>query len=163
MTLSEDILRQAVASGLCAEHTEKWDSEWSVQDMLRYYKANPNWCMERHFPSLDVMRKYRDEQMGIFVDEAVTMRATDLIYIFLNCRAGIITNTVTRFYFGLDSKAKIIVESNGRLVLDLYDNAEIEIELRGKGKCTIYNYSDNIPVVTGSKNYRIHEKVRHRN
>lgn len=160
MTLSEEILNQAVAAGLCAEHTEQWDTKWSEEDLIRYYKTNPNWCMERHFPSLETMKKHRHPEMGVFVDEAVTMRATDLSYIFLSCRAGIITGAITRLYFGLDSKAKIIVESSGHLVVDIYDNAEVEIELRGKAKCMVFLYGDVRPVITGSKNYKIKDKKK---
>lgn len=158
MTLSEEILKQAVAAGLCAEHTAQWNRDWSEKDLLEYYRANPDWCMERHFPSLETMKKHRHPEMGIFVDEAVTMRATDLVYIFLNCRAGIITNTITRFYFGLDSRAKIIVEDKGNLVVDVYDGSELEIELRGKAKCTVFLYGSVRPVITGSKNYKIRDK-----
>lgn len=160
--LSNNLLKDAVNAGLCAEHTAQWDSNWSHRDLVSYYKANPNWCLERHFPSFEVLKKsFNDnitKSMGVYVDSFVTLRATDLCYVFNNCKVGVITSAVTRLYFGLNTEAHIIVEDGGNLVIDCYDNGKIDVELRGSARLTVYKYGDYEIKVTGSKNYKIRDK-----
>ena len=158
MTLSEEILKQAVNAGLCKEHTAKWNRNWTADDMLKYYKANPNWCMERRFPPLDILEKYRNHSLNIFVSEDVTMRASGLCYIFVNCNAGIITRDIVRLYFSLDSNAKIVVEDGGDLVVDTYDDTKLDIELRGNARCVVYMHGKYVPDITGGDNYKIRDK-----
>lgn len=158
MTLSEEILEKAVSAGLCEEHTAKWNKKWSADDMLRYYKANPNWCMERQFPPLDMLERYRNHNLNIFVSEDVTLRASDLCYIFVNCNAGVITRNIVRLYLTLDSNAKIVVEDGGDLVVDSFDNTRLNIELRGGARCIVYRHGKYEPEITGSDNYRIRDK-----
>lgn len=160
--VSNRLLVDAVSKGLCKEHTEAWDTEMGIPALVAYYKANPNWCLERHYPSLAFMDAHFNtkdvRKMGVYINRNEALRATDLIYVFNNCTVGIITSAVTRFYFGLDSKAKIIVEDGGILTIDSYDNTELDIELRGKARCIVYQYGDVSPRITGSKNYKIRKK-----
>lgn len=152
------MLKKAVAAGLCEQHTKAWDKNWNVKELLEYYKTNPNWCLERHFPSKEILEKYQDNSMGIYVGKTIPMRATERCYIFIDCMMGIITNAVTRFYFGLNSRASIVVEDGGDLAVDVYDNTELKIELRGSARCTVYQYGENVPEITGSKNFKIRNK-----
>lgn len=160
--LSDKLLTKAVDAGLCAEHTTAWNSDWSHSDLVNYYKTNPNWCLERHFPSLDILQEcFNDsltKSMGVYVNSFVTLRATDLCYVFNNCKVGVITSAVTRLYFGLNTEAHIIVEDGGNLVIDCYDNGKIDVELRGSARLTVYKYGDYEIKVTGSKNYKIRDK-----
>lgn len=164
MNLSEDLLRKARAVGLCQEHTDKWNVSWSKKDLLRYYKANPNWCLKRQFPSLGYLRKYfkggKARDMGVFIDEKnIALRPTSLIYVLVNSSMGILTNRIQRFYLGLDSNVTFIVQDGGDITIDYYDNSKVKVELRGDAKCTIYRYGDNEPVITGnSNNIRIRDK-----
>ena len=148
--------------GLCAEHTEGWNPEWDKSDLIDYYKTNPNWCLERHFPSLAFLKEYfsdnETKQKGVYVDSFVTLRATELNYIFNNCRVGIITSAITRLYFGLDTEARIIVEDGGDLVIDCYDKGKIDVELRGNARLIVYRRGDYEINVTGSKNFKIRDK-----
>jgi hypothetical protein len=160
--LSNNLLKDAVNAGLCAEHTAQWDSNWSQRDLVAYYKANPNWCLERHFPSLSFLKEHFDNSevrdMGVYVNSFITIKTIDLSYIFINCKVGAIVTNVTRLYFGLDSIAKIVVEHGADLVVDSYDNAELEIELRGSARCIVYQYGSRCPKITGSNNYKVKKK-----
>lgn len=161
-TLNNKLLNDAVGIGLCAEHTEGWNPDWSKSDLIDYYKANPDWCLEKHFPSLAFLKEhfndYETKQKGVFVDSFVTLRATQLTYIFNNCKVGVITNSVTRLYFGLNTEARIIVEDGGDLVIDCYDKGKIDVELRGSARLVVYKRGDYEINVTGSKNFKIRDK-----
>lgn len=160
--LSQILKKGAVAAGLCAEHTADWNPEWDKAALVEYYKTNPNWCLSRHYPSLDVLKKHFNDDFtrnaGVYVDSFVTLRATDLCYIFNNCKVGVITKGITRLYFGLDTEARIIVEDGGDLVIDCYDSGKIDVELRGNARLVIYKYGDYEINVTGSKNFKIKDK-----
>ena len=156
---------EAVRAGLCAEHTDRWNTGWNKAALVEYYKANPDWCLERHYPALTILKEYFNDddtrQQGVYIDSFVTLRATDLCYIFNNCKAGIITNAVTRLYFGLETEAHIIVEDGGDLVIDCYDHGKINVELRGSARCIVYKRGDYEINITGSKNFKIREKHKH--
>ena len=156
---------EAVGAGLCAEHTDRWNTGWNKAALVEYYKANPDWCLERHYPALTILKEYFNDddtrQQGVYIDSFVTLRATDLCYIFNNCKAGIITNAVTRLYFGLETEAHIIVEDGGDLVIDCYDHGKINVELRGSARCIVYKRGDYEINITGSKNFKIREKHKH--
>lgn len=156
---------EAVGAGLCAEHTDRWNTGWNKAALVEYYKANPDWCLERHYPALTILKEYFNDddtrQQGVYIDSFVTLRATGLCYIFNNCKAGIITNAVTRLYFGLETEAHIIVEDGGDLVIDCYDHGKINVELRGSARCIVYKRGDYEINITGSKNFKIREKHKH--
>lgn len=160
--LNIKLKNDAVSAGLCAEHTDGWNPNWDKSALIDYYKTNPNWCLERHYPSLAVLNEYFNDdftkQKGVYVNAFVTLRATDLCYIFNNCKVGVITNAITRLYFGLKTEARIIVENDGDLVIDCYDSGKIDIELRGNARCTIYKRGDYEINITGSKNFKIRDK-----
>ena len=160
--LNINLKKDAVGAGLCAEHTDRWNTEWNKATLVEYYKANPDWCLERHYPSLAVLKEHfndkETQQQGVYVDSFVTLRATGLCYIFNNCKVGVITRAVTRLYFGLETDACIIVEDGGDLVVDCYDHGKIDIELRGSARCVVYKRGDYQINITGSKNYKIRDK-----
>lgn len=161
MTLSEKLLISATEIGACEECIKKWDVNWQIHDLLLFYKENPNWCMEHHFPAIELLKKYNDHKSDIFVDESVAIQAENPCYLFINCIAGISTTAITRFYFSLNSKAKIVVKEHGFLMADIYDNTYLEIELRQKAKCVINQYGINKPVVIGeSKNFKIKNRQK---
>ncbi|MEG1289568.1 MAG: hypothetical protein RRY36_09120 [Bacteroidaceae bacterium] len=161
MSLSETLLRDAIAKKACIERTSTWDKNWDSKALVTYYKANPNWCLKNRFPSLAILEQYflTEEvyKMGVFISKSIAMRITEPCYIFNNCKAGIVCSTISTVYFGLSSKAKIIVDSEGDLRIDYYDNTQIEIETKGTGKCTIYQYGPIAPIIIG-KNIRIKDR-----
>ena len=161
-TLNNKLLNDAIGIGLCTEHTEGWNPEWDKSDLIDYYKANPDWCLEKHFPSLVFLKQHfcddETKKKGVYVDSFVTIRATELCYIFNNCKVGVITSSVTRLYFGLDTEARIIVEDGGDLVIDCYDKGKIDVELRGDARLMVYKRGDYEINVTGSKNFKIRDK-----
>lgn len=76
-------------AGICAQGYERLRS-LSVPELIRYYITNPDWCLERNFPSLDLMRQYKDslEEHGVFIDRKFSGETLNShqAYIFHNCR-----------------------------------------------------------------------------
>lgn len=162
MNVSKQLKNTAISLGICKEHADKWDNDWTTEDLVNYFMTNPNWCLKRHFPSHEILKRNFNntfvQSKGVFVDSDVTLRAVDSSYVFLNCRSGIITKDVCRLYFGIGGVARIIVESNGYLTVDVYDDVDLDIELRdNSSKLVVFQYGDRTPKVKG-KNFKIVKK-----
>lgn len=67
--LKETLMKDARQGGICAEGYSEMRG-YDREGLIRYYLANPDWCMERDFPSLELLRReFSDIEMeGVFVD-----------------------------------------------------------------------------------------------
>lgn len=86
-------MEAARSGGICSEGFLTMKHTHSLGELVDYYVANPDWCMERDYPSLDVLREHfaHIESKGVFVDkhfkgELLNERQA---YIFHNCRGTI--------------------------------------------------------------------------
>lgn len=87
--LKEELMSGARDGGICAEgyaHMRGYDRD----KLIDYYLANPDWCMERNFPSLELLRREFSDigDKGVyvgrtFVGETLSGRQ---IYIFHDCK-----------------------------------------------------------------------------
>lgn len=161
MELSKHLLNTAKSAGLCTEHQSSWKDR-SVAAFVEYYKANPDWCIERQYPSYDLLSKeFNSEDVrkqGVYVgqdglDISLTEPEGLPIYIFNQCSGTLIAEgwTAPKVYIALGSKIKIIVKDNAHLFVDCYDDAELEVVNLSKGRVTIYKYGELSPAV--SNNY----------
>lgn len=86
--LKEILMEEARLGGICSEGYGQMRG-YDRDGLIRYYLANPDWCMERKFPSLELLnREFSDiEDKGIYVGrrfdgEVLNKRQ---VYIFHNC------------------------------------------------------------------------------
>ncbi len=68
MELKEMLMQSARAKGICIDGFREMRTD-SIGKLVDYYVANPDWCMERVFPSLEILRsEFSDcEDKGVFV------------------------------------------------------------------------------------------------
>jgi hypothetical protein len=134
--------------------------EWHdkpLEELIRYYKKNPNWCMERQFPRLEVLKAEADipaiRDMGVYVDQHnLDLRPQEgSVLIFNNCSGFVLVEdwAVLRAYVSLDSKITFAVKDNAILIVDYYDNAIVEVINKGKERATIYRYGRQPPITSG--------------
>lgn len=79
--------------GICSEgygHIREYDRN----NLVKYYTTNPDWCLERDYPSLDILRREFSnlEADGVFVDKVFDGKEVfDKLqtYIFHNCKGTI--------------------------------------------------------------------------
>lgn len=154
MSASEKIRELARNIGLCDQHYDAWDCNWSISDLIDYFLSNPNWCMKNKFPAIETFKKYGDSDevrsKGVFIDMAVTSRAMLSTYAFIKCSVGMIVNRVCTMYFRDACKAKVIIDSGGVLMVNIYDSSEVDIETRGTGRAIVNQFGDIKPVIKGS-------------
>lgn len=90
--LKEELMQGARKQGICAEgygHMRGYDRE----KLINYYLQNPDWCIERNFPSLELLRReFSDiEDKGVYVDKTFNGEVFDQLqtYVFHNCKGTI--------------------------------------------------------------------------
>lgn len=154
MSISETIREEARKVGLCDQHYQAWNKDWTISDMVQYFLTNPTWCMQKHFPTIAMWEEYADSKdvqgMGVFVKKAVTSRTMLPRYVFIKSTVGLLCGNVCRIFFSQGCKAKIIVENGGILMVDVYDDCQVEIETKGTGRATVFQYGSVKPILKGS-------------
>lgn len=79
--------------GVCTEYSELMRRTKTVSDALYLYKRGIDWCLERNSPSVELLRKYKDEceEQGIYVDKEFNgeILTSQEVYIFHNCKGTI--------------------------------------------------------------------------
>lgn len=92
MQLKETLMKDARRGGICATGYELMRG-YDRDGLIDYYIQNPDWAMERGFPSLKLLRcEFSDiEDKGVFVGRTFNGEVFDKLqtYIFHNCKGTI--------------------------------------------------------------------------
>ena len=92
MQLKETLMEDARRGGICAEGYGQMRG-YDREGLIDYYVQNPDWCMERGFPSLKLLRsEFSDiEDKGVFVSKTFDGEVFDKLqtYIFHDCKGTI--------------------------------------------------------------------------
>ena len=161
MKLSEQLRQDAILAGLCQNHIDKW-GEMSVEQLIAYYKANPDWCLERNFPTISFMNEHFKTnevmEMGVYINQkdmkwAYALPKGNNQLIFNNCTGRLTIDewSVARIFVGLDSHLEITVKDNACLILDYYDTSAIKVINKSKGKVNVYQYGVLAPKLKGNE------------
>lgn len=90
--LKETLMEDARRGGICAEGYGQMRG-YDRDGLIGYYLANPDWCIERGFPSLKLLRReFADiEDRGVYVGKTFNGEVFDKLqtYIFHNCKGTI--------------------------------------------------------------------------
>ena len=137
--LKEKLINTAHAKGICAEGYRQMLGSADAGAMVDYYVANPDWCLERDFPTLGTLREHFADcvDKGVFVDRTFHGEVLNDLqtYIFHNCKGTI--------KVGLNIEKAIIP------MLYLANNCQLEII--GVGD-VILNKPSTVPVYIFGEN-----------
>lgn len=90
--LKETLMNDARRGGICAEGYGQMRG-YDREGLIDYYVQNPDWCMERDFPSLELLcREFSDiEDKGVFIGKTFNGEVFDKLqtYIFHDCKGTI--------------------------------------------------------------------------
>ncbi len=133
--LKENLMALARDNGICSEGYE----HMRVSDfdrLVEYYIQNPDWCMERGYPSLQTLRElaHRVSGRGIFVERTFHGQRLDgrLVYIFHNCRGQITTGLNVK-----DALIPMLYLANGtELHINVAENVKVPVYVFGGCKVT---------------------------
>lgn len=90
--LKERLMSDARCGGICAEGYGLMRG-YDRDELIAYYLKCPDWCMERGFPSLDILRsEFSDcEDKGVYVGKTFDgeVFSDKQVYIFHDCKGTI--------------------------------------------------------------------------
>lgn len=92
MQLKETLMEDARRGGICAEGYAQMRA-YDRDELINFYVENPDWSIERGFPSLELLcREFSDiEDKGVFVGKTFDGEVFDKLqaYIFHDCKGTI--------------------------------------------------------------------------
>ena len=90
--LKESLMQEAKRDGICADGYSLMRG-YDRDGLIAYYLANPDWCLERSFPNLEILRsEFSDiEDMGVYVGRTFNGEVFDKkqTYVFHDCKGQI--------------------------------------------------------------------------
>lgn len=91
--VGELLINLARAKGICPDGYKKMLESANVDTLVDYYVENPDWCLERSFPDMQMLRDYFADvsNKGVFVDRTFHGEVLNDLqtYIFHNCKGTI--------------------------------------------------------------------------
>lgn len=142
-------MKSARDNGICIDGYSDMRG-FNLDELVDYYIKHPDWCLERGFPSLDLLTAYFSEQQhkGIYIDcnfEDVSLK-DHLVYIFHECSGSISTGLnlekalIPMLYFANDCDMHIHCESPTPIKIPLYIFGHNHITTSGNAEFLIYRY-----------------------
>lgn len=144
--LKETLMREARVQGICAEGYGHM-REYNLDGLVDYYIQNPDWSIERGFPSLDVLRSEFSgiEDRGVFIGKNFNGEVFDKlqVYIFHDCKGTIKVAMdyenaiIPMFYFanGCDIRVECEQENTPAIRVPLYIADGCSVEVVPSGSC----------------------------
>lgn len=141
--LKEQLMSGARQGGICAEGYAKMRSK-EREGMIAYYVENPDWCMERGFPSMEVLKaEFSDtEDYGVYVGKHFQgeVFGRKQAYIFHGCTGEIYVEMdyanalIPMLYFGNGCKIRVKCrqEANKKMPIrvPIYEFGKNDIQAR---------------------------------
>lgn len=144
--LKEALMQTAKTQGICAEGYGLMRG-YDRDGLIAYYLASPDWCVERGFPSLEVLRReFSDiEDKGVYVDKTFNGEVFDKlqVYIFHNCKGTINVAmdydnaVIPMLYFAnsCDMTVSCVQENSSAIRVPLYLADDCKIECAKTDNC----------------------------
>lgn len=145
--IKELLMKEAKDNGICVEGYNDMRG-LNLDELVDYYIKNPDWCLERNFPTIDLLRAYFTEYQhkGIYIDcdfENVPLK-DNLVYIFHECSGNITTglnlekSIIPMFYFANGCDMHIHCDSPTSIKIPLYIFGHNNITTSGNADFIIY-------------------------
>lgn len=139
--LKEKLINIADAKGICAEGHKTLLESADKDALVDYYVAEPDWCLERDFPTLQTLREHFADvsKKGVFVDHTFHGEVLNDLqtYIFHNCKGTI----------------KVGLNVDKQLIPMFYLANGCRLRIVGDGDTEFVKCRTQIPIYTFGKNY----------
>lgn len=130
MELQEQIKQEGIKLGMCDKFVEMW-GEPDIKKLCEFYFRGQDFCIEKDFPSLELLKEYADEtaQYGLYAKNG---------------------NSVGQSHVAVLGDAEVTVDVNSVTDLTVRHNAVVVVRLYGKCLCYISTH-DNCKVIVDHK------------
>ena len=147
-TVGKTIASEARKAKLCKPWLAEMTKAEDIKPLCEMYFKGDDWAMEKDFPSLATLRKFKGESdaHGLYTDFKGTVgfvSGTQQNAAFfgksdaqMDCAPFTVGEVVIRH----DSKVKMTAKENVFLVVNLLDNGFVEVEAGDNSKVTVFQY-----------------------
>lgn len=148
----KDIRSKAKKLGLCQDWQKKMKYAPSLQEYCQMFFDGSDWAMENDFPSLGLLRKYKEASIyGLYTD-AKTVKRNHIRIAFFGLSDAVLNydgHIVSEIYIRHKSTVKITAKDSAILFVTVADNATVEIDVQDNAVVNVYRYGGTI---TGNVN-----------
>lgn len=156
-TLKERLINIAQAKGICDEGYRRMLEAAGVDGLIGYYIGNPDWCMERDFPPIEMLRADFGgiEDRGVYVGkrfDGEVMRDKQ-VYIFHGCTGMIEVEMnyergiIPMLYFANKCKMRVKChQDNGRnpIRVPLYQYGKNDVQAKDCAGASFVRYKHGL-------------------
>lgn len=155
MEIGKELATAAKKQKLCKPYLADMTKATDIKPLCEMYFKGDDWSMEKDFPSLEVLRKFKgkSDEYGLHTDFKGDLENERQTALFGKSEAKL---NYTDFFAGVliirhNSKAKITLSGNSYLMLNLLDSATVEIEATENAKVSVFQYGNNSNfIITGN-------------
>lgn len=141
-----DVIKLATEKGICKPWREDMVKATMKEYCEMFFKGS-DWAMEKDFPSLGLLRKYKTTSLyGLYTDAKVKKKNAKQLAFFGESESELEYNeyNIGEIYIRHKSKVKIIAKDNSIVHITIADGATVEIEAEEKAKVTVYQYGGTV-------------------
>lgn len=147
MEIGKELAIAAKKQKLCKPYLADMTKATDIKPLCEMYFKGDDWAMEKDFPALEVLRKFKGESdaYGLHTDFKGDLENQNQTALFGKSDAKL---NYTDFFVGTlilrhDSKVKITASGHAFLVVNILDNAFVEIETTDNAKVSVFQYGTN--------------------
>lgn len=143
--IKKTLMQEAKEMGICKDGYNDMRG-FDIEELVDYYIKNPDWCLERSFPSKHLLDEYfkRYQHKGIYIDcDFEDIHFNDkLVYVFHNCKGTIKTSLnlekslIPMLYFA--NHCDMHIHCNENIKIPLYIFGHNNITTSGRATFLIY-------------------------
>ncbi|HAY3504271.1 TPA: hypothetical protein JRX02_002897 [Elizabethkingia anophelis] len=141
-----DVIKLATERGIC----KPWIEDMAKATMKEYcemFFKGSDWAMEKDFPSLGLLRKYKTTSLyGLYTDAKVKKKNAKQLAFFGESESELEYNeyNIGEIYIRHKSHVKIIAKDYCFLIITIADGATVEIEAEENTKVTVFQYGGTV-------------------
>ncbi|HAT3994939.1 TPA: hypothetical protein I9Y78_003812 [Elizabethkingia anophelis] len=141
-----DVIKLATEKGIC----KPWREDMAKATMKEYcemFFKGSDWAMEKDFPSLGLLRKYKTTSLyGLYTDAKVKKKNAKQLAFFGESESELEFNeyNIGEIYIRHKSHVKVIAKDYCFLIITIADGATVEIEAEENTKVTVFQYGGTV-------------------
>lgn len=166
MDINKYILEKALANeNLCHPGATGIASAQSIDDLLKMYVKDIDYCLSNDFPSNDDLLRIGGDELaghGIYVDAIKNLVDRPFIVLLGNSSAELKYSgySVGQLFVKHSAMAKIQVHDNGYLIIDCFDDSLVTVFAEQNAKVLINVYGNATVKSSGSGLITITKKYK---
>ena len=152
MSKSNDLKKQAISLGLCAQWQGEWGKPTDTQ-LVEKYVRGLDFVIKHDWPTVEYIKEHFDSvllhEKGVWCDEEVTTPKRSVMVLNGNCTGTLNFSgfEVVSIYVRHTSNVLINVSNFARVSVSVFDGATVQINGHGANKAFVYPYGDKANII----------------